>query len=191
MAPFFFYSFKCVDTVLSAARLLGDGRPCALATAHSLFCHRLAGEELGLRPGECYVLIGKYLLLTIINEASVGARPDSPVVLGIPFPWCSDQIEFVRGKPPVLTIYDKDSGELEETINLQKFNIGEVRGGVGWDSAGDVPSLCPSALMRNEANGKRRKVVENLISFCTLVFLLRLWYTQGWVPFRRVFVCRC
>lgn len=49
-------------------------------------------------------------------------------MLDIPVTWCYAQIEFVRGKPPVLTIYDKDSGELEETINLQKFNIGEVRG---------------------------------------------------------------
>lgn len=32
-----------------------------------------------------------------------------------------------------------------------------------------TPSLlCPSALMRNRTNGKRRRVVENLISFCTL-----------------------
>lgn len=57
----------------------------------------------------------------------------SPGVLDTPPTPCSTQIEFVRGKPPVLTIYDKDSGELEETIKLEKFKIDEVRGGVGLD----------------------------------------------------------
>lgn len=38
-----------------------------------------------------------------------------------------NQVDFVRGKPPVLTIYDASSGEAGETINLEKFNIEEVR----------------------------------------------------------------
>lgn len=33
----------------------------------------------------------------------------------------------MRGRPPVLTIYDTTTGEAEETINLEKFNINEVR----------------------------------------------------------------
>lgn len=37
------------------------------------------------------------------------------------------QVNFVRGRPPVLTIYDKVSGEAEEKINLEKFNLEEVR----------------------------------------------------------------
>lgn len=38
-----------------------------------------------------------------------------------------NQVDFVKGKPPVLTIYNASSGEAGETINLEKFNIEEVR----------------------------------------------------------------
>eukprot|EP00904_Undaria_pinnatifida_P004899 jgi/Undpi1/1539/HiC_scaffold_11.g04929.m1 len=36
------------------------------------------------------------------------------------------EVNFVRGRPPVLTIYDKVSGEAEEKINLEKFNLEEM-----------------------------------------------------------------
>lgn len=32
----------------------------------------------------------------------------------------------MRGRPPVLTIYDKASGETAETINLEKLNLEEM-----------------------------------------------------------------
>lgn len=35
-------------------------------------------------------------------------------------------VEFVRGKPPVLFIFDDDSGEVEESVYLEKLKIDEV-----------------------------------------------------------------
>ncbi|CAM9810673.1 unnamed protein product, partial [Sphacelaria rigidula] len=36
-------------------------------------------------------------------------------------------VDFVRGKPPVLFIYDADSDEVEEKISVEKMTIIEVR----------------------------------------------------------------
>lgn len=36
------------------------------------------------------------------------------------------QVEFQKGKPPVLTLFDKASGEETESINLEKFTLDEV-----------------------------------------------------------------
>lgn len=42
----------------------------------------------------------------------------------------SIQVEFTSGKPPVLTFFDKASGEETESINLEKLTLDEVRFGV-------------------------------------------------------------
>ena len=44
-----------------------------------------------------------------------------------PSPSNPPQIRFVAGKSPVLIIYDKESGEVEETIALDKLKIEEVK----------------------------------------------------------------
>lgn len=58
------------------------------------------------------------------------------------------QVEFVRGKPPVLTVYDKASGEAEETINLEKLNLAEVRQSLKSRLVAVVLELWPQADTR-------------------------------------------
>ncbi|CAB1116163.1 unnamed protein product [Ectocarpus sp. CCAP 1310/34] len=72
-------------------------------------------------------------------------------------------VEFKAGKPPVLTLFDKASGEETESINLEKFTIDEMhellvsRGFVRRADAADLAEVKAKEAIADEAAAKQKK----------------------------------
>lgn len=76
------------------------------------------------QPGDCI-----YPQNTHDKDISNARRCTRSVMFCIPatFVCRLPQVEFKAGKPPVLTFFDKASGEEAESINLEKLALDEVR----------------------------------------------------------------